>query len=58
MEIRQSSDRNNFAQFFLRHGVYVGIYVRLLCVCMCVCLCGRVCRGVCVRARALIVQLS
>jgi len=23
MEILQSSDRNNFAQFFLRHGVYL-----------------------------------
>jgi len=23
MEIWQSSDRNNFAQFFLRHGEYI-----------------------------------
>jgi len=27
MEILQSSDRNNFAQFFLRHRVHTHIYV-------------------------------
>jgi len=30
MEIWQSSDRNNFAQFFLRHGVDASLYNMLL----------------------------
>ena len=33
MDIWQSSDRNNFAQFFLRHGVYHNDFMRYMWSC-------------------------
>ena len=44
MKIWQSSDRKNFAQIFLRHGVYTGLVYGFkrsclpLCCCLCFCL--------------------
>jgi len=45
IEISRSSDRNNFAQFFLRHGVDIDtiLYNRYECMYACTYICLNVC---------------